>query len=403
MYDKLIKKYYLMKFIFCWSIAIFSGFIYLFIANKNITHQKIGVLITIFYLSSLALEIPSGILSDIWGRKKIFLASTALRIGGLLLIAFGTKYGLLVLAFVIAGMADAFSSGLLESWIYDQVPKETIDKIAINSSNISTLVSMVGGLLGVKLYFYYSGTPILMISVLLLTINGCLAIYFIEPSVSFSKNFSVQSFQSLFATPLQQTKDLFLPQKGSDHTIFISLLAILAISISVIPGFYYQLMFSEFGPEKWPLVTLATLIPIAAFAGQSLYRKIRIDHNRRNLNTIFFFSGLSVIISALASNKVLALIFFLLHVTATAIVEVYIIIFINKKIVESRNTAISTIFFVQSLFASLLLSISSAILNYVSVAQMQIIITCALIFSYLIFSRFMQNNKSNINNQSNHG
>lgn len=64
---------------------VFGGVMYLFLETINVTINQYFLIIAFFSLFLVVMEIPSGYLSDQWGRKKtLLLGSVAASIGMLL-------------------------------------------------------------------------------------------------------------------------------------------------------------------------------------------------------------------------------------------------------------------------------------------------------------------------------
>ena len=56
------------------------------LASRGYSLVEIGIAETIFHITSLIFEIPSGIFADVFGRKKMLIVSTIMRMLGSLVM-----------------------------------------------------------------------------------------------------------------------------------------------------------------------------------------------------------------------------------------------------------------------------------------------------------------------------
>jgi MFS family permease len=85
------------------------------IYGKNIagsTPFLIGIAIGIYGLTQAILQIPMGLLSDIWGRKKVIALGLVLFLSGSVVAAVGTQIETIILGRLIQGMGAIAATGL---------------------------------------------------------------------------------------------------------------------------------------------------------------------------------------------------------------------------------------------------------------------------------------------------
>lgn len=120
------------------------------------TLQTLSLCIGIFAVFVVLLELPSGILADMIGRKRIFLISALFMTGCYLLLLFSHSFLPLAVSCIFQGIGRAFSSGSIESLeiesYMDRHGKDSLEKINSNMAVIESfglaLGSVSGGLLG---------------------------------------------------------------------------------------------------------------------------------------------------------------------------------------------------------------------------------------------------------------
>lgn len=81
----------------------------------------IAGLFAVHSLTVAALELPTGGLSDVIGRRTVLAAAGVFNLTALTLLALGTTVWALTLAMVLMGSGRALSSGPAEAWYVDTV------------------------------------------------------------------------------------------------------------------------------------------------------------------------------------------------------------------------------------------------------------------------------------------
>jgi MFS family permease len=112
-----IWKYYLATALS--SFAFFTPIIQLFYLSHDLTIVKIALLGVVWSLTRMALEIPSSILADKWGRKKTLIISSIFAIFQVVALLFSTDYWVFLLASILSASAYAFFSGTDIAFFYD--------------------------------------------------------------------------------------------------------------------------------------------------------------------------------------------------------------------------------------------------------------------------------------------
>lgn len=93
----------------------------LMIISRGAGTELLPLVIGVYSLTVILFEFPSGVFSDIFGRKKTFLISCSLMLLSLfLLIVEASNVSILFLAFAIQGTGRAFSSGSLDALVLEK-------------------------------------------------------------------------------------------------------------------------------------------------------------------------------------------------------------------------------------------------------------------------------------------
>ncbi len=96
----------------------------LLIQRQGYTYVQISVLLSVWAGASLLLELPSGILADLWSRKAIVALSMVLKAGGFLLWTLLPDFTGFLLGFIAWGAQEALTSGSSEALLFDALKIE---------------------------------------------------------------------------------------------------------------------------------------------------------------------------------------------------------------------------------------------------------------------------------------
>jgi MFS family permease len=120
--DKALKNKQYFKFCaygFLKNLRFFDAFLLLFFIENGISYTQIGVLYAIREIVINIAEIPSGLLADLYGRKRSLIVAFALYILSFIMFYFFSSFYLFTLAIALYGIGDAFRSGTHKGIIMD--------------------------------------------------------------------------------------------------------------------------------------------------------------------------------------------------------------------------------------------------------------------------------------------
>ena len=89
--------------------------------SRGLSLREIGLLFTVHGVVVVALELPTGGLADVLGRRPVVVAGAALHVLSCLLVAVSTGFGGFLAAALALGLGRALDSGPLEAWYVDTV------------------------------------------------------------------------------------------------------------------------------------------------------------------------------------------------------------------------------------------------------------------------------------------
>ncbi|TNJ64821.1 MFS transporter [Paenibacillus hemerocallicola] len=93
----------------------------LFWEERGMTVQMVVYTEIIFALTIVLLEVPTGMMADKWGRKKMLVISALLGCGEFLILLFATEFWHFALVVFLAGVSRSASSGSETALLYDSL------------------------------------------------------------------------------------------------------------------------------------------------------------------------------------------------------------------------------------------------------------------------------------------
>lgn len=136
-----------------WAIVgISSPVLVLMVMSKGVPLEGVGVVMALMSASVVALELPSGVLSDLLGRKRVYLGSLAIAAIGYTIMLASEGLAIVCVAASLYGVSRAFSSGSIEALYIDSYierrGKERLPALMTAMGVGETLGLAVGALAG---------------------------------------------------------------------------------------------------------------------------------------------------------------------------------------------------------------------------------------------------------------
>jgi predicted MFS family arabinose efflux permease len=95
--------------------------------RQGLSYVQISLALAVWTGSMLILEVPSGILADLWSRKAVIALSMVLKAGGFLIWAFKPDFTGFLIGFIAWGAEEAFCSGATDALLFDVLRQEKIE------------------------------------------------------------------------------------------------------------------------------------------------------------------------------------------------------------------------------------------------------------------------------------
>jgi len=147
------------------NLRFYESFLILFFLEKGIDYLKIGILYSIREITIVILEVPSGLIADVLGRKKTLIASFLLYILSFVTFYFSQHYFLMVVAMILFAVADALRSGVHKAMIFQylKIRNKSHEKAEYygHTRSWSQTGSAISALVAGGMVFYYGSYKII--------------------------------------------------------------------------------------------------------------------------------------------------------------------------------------------------------------------------------------------------
>ena len=134
------------------AINFTHGFWMIYLFEKGYSLTQLGILETIFHMTSFTMEVPTGIVADVFGRKTSRVMGRIIHGLSLLLVFFAGSFLELAIAFILTAISYNLESGAGDALIYDslKVEGEESSYLKIAGRNefmlqIGFLIAFLGG------------------------------------------------------------------------------------------------------------------------------------------------------------------------------------------------------------------------------------------------------------------
>ena len=143
------------------NLRFFEPFLYLFFLEKGLSFLQIGALITIREITRNILEIPSGVLADSFGRRRIMIMAFSFYIISFLVFYVSVSYGLFIVAMFCYSFGDAFRTGTHKAMIFTYLKNRNREDQKVSYYGYTRSASQVGSAISSLLaafIVFYSGS-----------------------------------------------------------------------------------------------------------------------------------------------------------------------------------------------------------------------------------------------------
>lgn len=243
------------------------------LAARGYSLVEIGIAETVFHITSLIFEIPSGVLADVFGRKKMLIVSSIMRMIGNIIMIFSDSLFTVCLSLAFHALSYNSLSGSGDALAYDSLKiakmEDGFEKYESNQliiyrvcSGISTLCAGFALFIGHRIAY---GTDLIMCAAQIFVLSSLHEVYASEvqndPKCSVAAKLIVCFKESL----------AFLKQVGKAMGIMLCNSIVGAMDILLL--FFLQAKLPEKGIPQWGLGFALLFMEMGGVVGSKLILK----------------------------------------------------------------------------------------------------------------------------------
>jgi len=262
--------------------------------------------VSIVFLASagtvFVLEIPTGVIADVFGRKISCVCSYFLVVIALFVFAISDSLSAFVIAAIILATRSALISGASEAWLVDSLKHNSysgnLRSILIKENQMIYSAGIAGALAGSFLADKDIIFPFIIGGFAMLLVGTVAAIlmkeeYFVREKFSFKTG--IQSMRETIRLSVAYGRN----NKAVRFILLMGLMQAITVKISIIQ---YQPFFFQFFSNKASLGFLWVAMAIATIAGTTLssWFLSKLRNSKRALVTLQMAIGLGVLIAGLS-------------------------------------------------------------------------------------------------------
>ncbi len=153
------------------NLRFFEPFLILFFRDMGMSFFQIGTLFSIREISTNILEIPTGIIADLYGRRSSMVFSMSSYIIAFLIFYFFNNFYLFMIAMIFFAMGEAFRTGTHKALILEYLRLKNMEDVKVHyygaTRSFSQLGSAVNSLIAACIVFYTGNYKVVFLAVLI--------------------------------------------------------------------------------------------------------------------------------------------------------------------------------------------------------------------------------------------
>ena len=134
---------------------------------------------TVLELSAFLFEIPTGIVADVYSRRRSIIIGYFMVGSGYMLLGLFPRFNVILLSLVIWGLGSTFLSGASQAWVSDEIGEERANRSFLIASQYGKIGSLIGIVVCIALATIDLRLPIILGSLGLVLI-GLFSFFFMD-------------------------------------------------------------------------------------------------------------------------------------------------------------------------------------------------------------------------------
>lgn len=135
-------------FVFLSNLDFTNGTWMIFLALKGMSLFQLGILEGIFHITSFLMEVPTGAVADIWGRKVSRICGRIASVIHVSILLLSNSFIMFAISFVFAALSYNLESGAGEALVYDSLKELNQEKKFMKVSGFWEVAMQIGRVFG---------------------------------------------------------------------------------------------------------------------------------------------------------------------------------------------------------------------------------------------------------------
>ncbi|MDX1991972.1 MAG: MFS transporter [bacterium] len=163
----------------CWTMASLY-----FIREVGLNPLQLVLVGTALEVSAFLLEVPTGIVADVYSRRLSIIIGCLLLGSGFLIVGLFPVYALILFSQLVTGAGYTFISGAMAAWLADEIGEERAGKADLRASQVGGVAGILAIIFSTGLATVYLSLPI-QVGALLMLVTAFFAMLFM-PEAGFT-------------------------------------------------------------------------------------------------------------------------------------------------------------------------------------------------------------------------
>ena len=261
---------------FMWNVGrtLPHAILVIFLLSRGISLFDIALIKTVHQVTKVVVELPSGIISDMIPRKRLYILSVFVLIFAFILIGFfSDNFIVLAIAYCLYGVGVSLRSGTLESDVICEYKEKNLDirHYAVAESYVFGVSGIIGGGVGSVMYSYI-GEYIYIVSSLLFVASIVSSMFFV-PSVVIDGDSNLRYEGGALNEILAMFRVMF-----TSHT-YVLILILICFSTIFVQSFYqyWQVLYKDAGVDVTYFGVVYIIFQFCDILGTFIYRYLRLS------------------------------------------------------------------------------------------------------------------------------
>ena len=383
-----IKNFYLIMTVETIAEQMFVSLTYLLLIYLGYSMTEIGLLLATFTATTMVAEIPSGILVDSIGEKRVMSLSFLLRAIGLFFMAGTRNIVVLILTAVLTGLAVSLSSGTLQSWIVNEIKEANapydIAQVFSNLKIIGPFFGLLSGFVGAQ--FLGKDNPAIPFYVASAILIGLLVYVQLVPNV-FKPRPRQNHWGQIKRVYRETVVNLIEALKDSRILLYFIMFSIPAV-LDLGPSNQWQVILGD-AVQEYIVGYYIIGIGLATILSNLFLSKVLLKKKKMDMVALIDRVLLLDVVTLLVISFYLPVFpyLFLFHVFLVGINGTLIITYIHEKLIKQdhlRTSLVSSFYSLQALASSLLLTVNGYLSDLIGISKTWIAFTLISMLVFLV-------------------